>query len=85
MTITVNVSPEVEIELARKAAARGVDVPAYVATLIEQAVRPDKTGRPQYQRPAGRKSLAQLFAESPFAGLDIDFERDPDTGRDVGL
>jgi hypothetical protein len=81
MTITVEISPEVEAELARKAAARGVDVPAYVATLIEQAVRPED--RPKYQRPEGRKSLVELFAESPFAGLDIDFERDPDTGRDI--
>lgn len=32
-------------------------------------------------RPPGRKSLAQLFAESPFKGLDLNFERDPDTGR----
>ncbi len=37
------------------------------------------------RRPAGCKSLAQLFADSPFKGLDIDFERDPDYGRDVTL
>jgi len=36
-------------------------------------------------RPAGRKSLAQLFADSPFKGLEIDFERDPDYGRDATL
>jgi Arc/MetJ-type ribon-helix-helix transcriptional regulator len=36
-------------------------------------------------RPAGRKSLAQLFADSPFKGLDIDFERETDCGRDVTL
>lgn len=82
MTITVDISPEVEAELARKAAARGVDVPAFVMTLIEQAALP--VG-PKYRRPAGRKSLAQLFAESPFAGLDMDFERDPDVGRDIEL
>jgi hypothetical protein len=40
---------------------------------------------PPSQRPEGRKSLAQLFAESPFKGVDIDFERDPDYGRDVPL
>ena len=68
MMITVDISPEVEAELARKAAARGVDVPAFVATLIEQAAQPEPA-RPKYQRPPGRKSLAQLFAESPFAGL----------------
>ena len=78
MTITVEISPEVEAELARKAAARGVDVPAFAATLIEEAAQPP---RPKYQRAEGRKSLAQLFAESPFAGLDMDFERDPDLGR----
>lgn len=37
------------------------------------------------RRPPGRKSLAQLFADSPFKGLDIDFDRDPDCGRDVTL
>jgi len=83
MTITVNISPEVAAELARKAAAQGVDVPAYVATLIEQVARPED--RPKYRRPADRKSLPQLFAESPFAGLDMDFERDRDTGRNVDL
>ncbi len=36
-------------------------------------------------RPVGRKSLAQLFADSPFKGLDIDFERDPDYGREITL
>ena len=36
-------------------------------------------------RPAGKKSLAQLFAESPFKGLNLDFERDRDTGRAIEL
>ena len=31
------------------------------------------------------QDLAELFASSPFAGLNIDFERDPDTGREVLL
>jgi len=44
-----------------------------------------ETRRAVPRRPAGRKSLAQLFADSPFKGLDIDFERDPDYGRDVTL
>jgi hypothetical protein len=37
------------------------------------------------KRPEGRKSLAQLFADSPFRGLDLDFERDADTGRPIDL
>ncbi|MFN7925922.1 MAG: hypothetical protein U0Q16_37840 [Bryobacteraceae bacterium] len=30
-------------------------------------------------------NLADLFARSPFRGLDIVFERDQDTGRDIAL
>ena len=44
-----------------------------------------EAARPKRQRPPGRKSLAQLFAESPFKGLDLDFKRDRDLGRDIEL
>ena len=37
------------------------------------------------KRPVGRKSLAALFADSPFRGLELDFERNPDCGRDIAL
>jgi hypothetical protein len=30
-------------------------------------------------------NLADLFARSPFRGLDMEFERDPDIGRDISL
>ena len=40
MTITINIKPEVEAELARQAEVRGMDVPAYAATLLEQATQP---------------------------------------------
>ncbi len=91
MTITVDIRPEVQAAIARQAAARGIDMPTYVATLLEQAAQPealgpqDQTARPKRQRPPGRKSLAQLFAESPFRGLNLDFERDRDFGRDLDL
>ena len=35
--------------------------------------------------PAGRKSLAQLFAESPFRGMDIEFPRDNSPMRPLDL
>ena len=38
-----------------------------------------------YERPAGRKSLVELFAESPLKGLNLDFSRNPSTGRPVDL
>jgi len=90
MTIQVELSEETEARLAAQAAAHSMDVPAYPATLLERAALPThdsegSTTRPMRQRPAGRKSLAQLFADSPFKGLDLDFERDPDLGREIAL
>jgi Arc/MetJ-type ribon-helix-helix transcriptional regulator len=35
------------------------------------------------KRAAGRKSLAQLFAESPFRGTEMEFERNPSPLRPV--
>lgn len=31
------------------------------------------------------KSLVQFFRESPFVGLELELERDKDTGRDIEL
>jgi prevent-host-death family protein len=43
----------------------------------------------QFDRLAARarqfKSLVRFFRESPLVGLELDFERDQDTGRDVEL
>jgi hypothetical protein len=90
MTIQVEVSPETEARLAAQAAARSMNVSAYVASVLEEAAQStgveSKNQEPvKYRRPLGRKSLAQLFAESPFRGLDLDFERDHDLGRNVEL
>ena len=78
MTITIEIKPEVEAELAAQAAARGMDVPAYAATLLEQAAQP---GEP----PKRKQTLSEFFMESPLAGSGINLERDKDTGRDVDL
>ena len=81
MTIQVELSPETEARLAAEAAARSMELPAYAATLLEQAARPathksrKATTQLKNQLSAGRKSLALLFAESPFRGLDLDFRR----------
>lgn len=91
MTIQVEISAETEARLAAEAAAQSMDLPVYAATLLEQAVRPRNEDQQKQavaartEAGSGRKSLAQLFAESPFKGLDLDFERDPDCGRDIAL
>jgi hypothetical protein len=49
MTITVDIAPEVQAELARQAAAHGRVIEAYAASLLEGAVR----------HPAGAGRLSQ--------------------------
>ena len=43
----------------------------------------------EFERLTGRKkqsgSLAEFFARSPLAGLELDLEREPDFGRPVDL
>jgi len=91
MTIQVEISPETEAWLAAQAAAQSMDIPTYAASLLEQAKPPMATPA-EISVPAskpvranGKKSLAQLFTESPFRGLNLDFEADRDYGRDASL
>jgi hypothetical protein len=49
MTIIIDIKPEVQAELSRKAAAHGVDIGAYAASLLEEAA----------QVPDGSKKLTQ--------------------------
>ncbi len=38
-----------------------------------------------YHRPQGRKSLVELFEDSPWKGLDLDFSRNRTPSRPVDL
>jgi hypothetical protein len=75
MTITVDIRPEVEAELARRTALGGMPVEAIAATLLEEAVHLSPA-------PAAR-NMVELFA--PLRGLNLNFERDRDPGRDIEL
>ena len=77
MTMKLDLKPEIEAGLLAQAQARGLSLEAYLERVLQDAAVSN--------RPAGRKSLSQLFAESPLKGLDLKFERDPDTGRPVEL
>jgi hypothetical protein len=91
MTIQVEISPETEAWFAAEAASQSMDIAAFVATLLEQAKRPPDSATPnpiaplKRQRTGGQKSLAQLFAESPLRGLNLNFEADRELGRDTSL
>jgi hypothetical protein len=65
-------------------------VKAGAAHSTEEAV--DQAVRALHSSATSRKpvhaqvdNLADLFARSPFRGLNIEFERDQDTGRDIAL
>ena len=79
MTITLELPDSVEAELQAQAHARGMALDAYLI----QHVLPAAVEKPK--APRERKSLAQLFSESPLQGLDLPFERSQDTGRPIPL
>jgi len=86
LTIQIELSPEIESRLAAQAAAHRMDVRAYAAVLLQQAAQPATTEsensatRSGYDRPANRKSLAQLFAESPFKASTWTLNETPISG-----
>ena len=67
MTVKLELKPEIEAALAQ-AHSRGLSLEAYLDEVIQNAT--------SAKRQAGRKSLAQLFAESPLKGLDLSFDRE---------
>ncbi len=66
--------------LARQAAAHGLGIGEYAASLLDEAAHAS-LGKPPMQ--AEPKDMVELFA--PLRGLNLDFERDRDTGRDIDL
>jgi len=81
MTITVDIRPEVQAELARQATAQGRAIEAIAADLLEEAVHLP-SGRPERER---FENLSDLLLNSPFAGADLNLERPNDQPRPVDL
>jgi hypothetical protein len=52
MTIVIDIKPEVQAELGRQAAAHGVDIGAYAASLLEEAAHVPGGAKAQSQIPA---------------------------------
>jgi len=78
MTIEIN-KPELEAMIRQRLESGQFES---VEDVLWQALNPrsrQNEPAPASRRAEGRPSLAQLFAESPFQGLGIDFERFPDT------
>ena len=56
MTVTLNLKPEVEAEIAQKAAAEGTGVSDYLEKMIEETVKPE----PRVATPTRRHSLRKI-------------------------
>lgn len=82
MTIEVH-QPELEALIQQRMASGAFQD---VEEVLMHALRSSSVpGNSLESEPVGRKSLAQLFAESPFRGTDLDFPRDPSPLRRVDL
>lgn len=61
MTITVNIRPELQAELARQAAAEGRAIEAYAASLLEEAVHlPAGKNRPTFDKERAQAAGARI-------------------------
>jgi hypothetical protein len=80
MTVMLNLPPDLEAGLLAHARSEGLDVADYVRNLVckDLATRSELGQTVQHKKP-----LSELFA--PLRGLDIDFSRNPATGRPVDL
>ncbi len=96
MTITVDIRPEVQAELARQAAVRGQPVEVVAAALLEDAVNPISAQQPaggaaEPPQPERRTGQALIDAFAEIRGLltdeEIDrmFTRNPSGARPVNL
>lgn len=80
MTLTLDLQPEIERNLLARARAKGVSLAAYAQEVLAR-----EAGVTEVPQPPAGKSLLQFFRESPLVGLELKFERDKDTGREIVL
>ncbi len=76
MTITVEIDSKTGETLIHQATSQGLAVDAYASALLERAAMASVAGPTQHD-------IVDLFA--PLRGVRIEFERDPDTGRELPL
>jgi hypothetical protein len=79
MTLTIELPDEQTTLLAATARAQGLSTGQYARQVLEHAI---KTAALQPEAPP-EKDIEELFA--PLRGLNLDFSRNPSTGRPVDL
>jgi plasmid stability protein len=89
VTLTIELPENLEAALKAQAHAHGLSEAGYIRSMLERdlAASANDASQPLAVAPT-RKNLAQLFAESPFKGLNMEFdesENEKDFGRDIHL
>jgi hypothetical protein len=56
-----------------------------VEQALDEALQSIVPSKVEAKPEASKKSLLQFFRESPFVGMEMKFERSPDTGRKMEL
>jgi len=79
MTLTIELPDEQTTLLAATAQAQGMSTEQYARQVLEHAIQ---TAALQPEAPPA-KDIEELFA--PLRGLNLDFSRNPSTGRPVDL
>jgi len=85
MTMLIEIKPEVEAELSRQAAAQGIDVNAYAASLLELAANSPGVFREVSRSDSLnlRRSLRDVFEAVRGFADDVNSARNPSVGRPV--
>jgi hypothetical protein len=84
MTVTIELPADIEAGLLAQAQAEGLDVADYVRNLVQKEIAANAHVQLQPAQPMQKKKrLSELFAA--LRGVDIDFSRNPSTGRPVNL
>jgi hypothetical protein len=83
LTITVDIRPEVEAELARQAAARGRAIEVHAATLLEDSVHLQAEPTPMLTGQALIDACAKVRGLLTDEEVDTLFSRNPSFARPV--
>ena len=83
--MTIQIKPEQERVIGQAIEAGLIETADQAVEVGVESIRQCLEGQHTNVSTAPAGNLAALFANSPFAGLDIDFERDEDLGRTVEL
>jgi hypothetical protein len=82
--MTIQIKPEQERVIGRAIEAGLIETADQAVEVGVKTIRQRLEGRRKIHG-APADNLVALFANSPFAGLNIDFERDEDLGRAIEL